>query len=128
MRLNFERDLIVRTSRGSLFHFWMLLFCNDRLLDLRRISCSVQLFFRTKTLPLKNSQCRLISIMKYHSCFETLIWLIKSSAGKMSDFTKRSVDPSNLSHIANRNSPIDLSINSLHWREIRVLKKQSTEC
>ena len=27
--------------------------------------------------------------------FETLIWLIKSSAGKMTDFTKRSLDLSN---------------------------------
>ena len=100
MRLNFERDLIVRTSRGSLFHFWILLFCNDRLLDHRRISCSVLLFFLTKTLPLReklsvpsdfNNEISFLS-------FETLIWLIKSSAGKVLDFTKRSVDLTNVFH------------------------------
>ena len=53
MRLNFDFDLIFRTSPGSLFHFWMLLFCTDRMLDLKRISCSVLLFFLTKTLPLR---------------------------------------------------------------------------
>ena len=127
MRLNCERDLLVRTSCESLHHFWMLLFSIDRLLDLRRISCSVLLFFFTKTLPLRrklsvpsdfNNEISFLS-------FETLIWLIESSAGKMSDFTKRSLDSKHFSHIANFNSPIDLSIISLYFREFQVLKSRA---
>ena len=68
MRLNCERDLIVRTSRGSLIHFWMLLFCNDRLLDLGELTVQFCCFFLLRHYHLEeNSQCRLISIMKYHS-------------------------------------------------------------
>ena len=94
MRLYCECDLIIRTSRGSLFHFWMLPFCNDQLLDLRRISCSVLLFSFTNTLPFREKISAPSDFSNEISflSFESLIWLVKSSAGRMTYVTKRSLD------------------------------------